>query len=99
MYRCCIKFGMQQQSLLVGKWTRGREPASMPLLLCGDQTFRHGSYFVAPGSLGENEKHVFLMLPRRARARLYVHVQATEEFIVVPTVFVANAAEMSDGRR
>lgn len=71
----------------------------MLLLLCGEQTFRHGSYSVAPGSLGENEKHVFLMLPRRARARLYVQLQAAEEFIVVPDVFVANAAEMSDGRR
>jgi hypothetical protein len=53
-------------------------------------------YLVAPGSLGENEKHVFLMLPRRARARLYV--QSAEEFIVVPVVIVANAAEMRDGR-
>lgn len=45
---------------------------------------------------GENEKHVFLRLPRRARARLYV--QTAEEFIV-PNVFVANAAEIGDGRR
>ena len=57
---------------------------------------RHGCYLVAPGSFGENEKHVFLMLPRRARAHLYV--QSAEEFIVVPVVIVANAAEMSDER-
>lgn len=50
-----------------------------------------------PFELGENEKHVFPVLPRRERRRLYV--QKAEEFIVVPHVLVANVAEIGDGRR
>lgn len=65
---------------------------------CVDLMLRHRRYCVAPQGSEENEKHVFLVLPRRARARLYV--QSAEEFIVVPfvlAVFVANAARLEIG--
>lgn len=61
---------------------------------------RHGRYYVATGSW-ERMKNMlspcFLHVAQAGEGRLYV--QAAEEFIVVPDVFVANVAEIGDGRR
>lgn len=90
-----------QQSLLVCRWVDSRKGADInaSMLLFVPFTIRPGmGAIVLPlGACGRMET---MFSPCCSGGRVHVHMsREAEEFIVVPDVFAANAAEIGDGRR